>query len=338
MNFYDHHINDYAEATSHLSFIEDAAYSRMIRKYYATEKPLPADVKAVQRLIGARTKEERDAVQVILDEFFTLQSDGWHNKRCDEVLDEYHDGAQDRELKKDNERDRKRRSRERRKRLFDELRSHGVVPKFDASIDELEQHLSRVTSCDSHAQVTPESHIQGRGQDADGTASQFPLPSSHSPVPIPQEEDLTSPSEDLLNVVEPKRSTANATRNGLGEKIPSETIQRVFDHWRTEHGHLQSKLDDKRRKLIATALHGYSEADLCQAISGYRNSPHHMGQNDRDTVYDSIELMLRSPKQVDAGLKFYSNPPRTHLSEQTRRIIDQTEDWVPPEVRSRARN
>lgn len=89
MNYYEHHIGDYAEATAHLSFVEDAAYSRMIRKYYATERPLPVDVKAVQRLVGARAKEEREAVEAILHEFFELQDDGWHQVRCDLELHKY---------------------------------------------------------------------------------------------------------------------------------------------------------------------------------------------------------------------------------------------------------
>jgi uncharacterized protein YdaU (DUF1376 family) len=89
VNYYEHHLGDYAEATAHLSFIEDAAYARCIRKYYASEAPLPAEVKAVQRLIGARSKEERDAVEAILTEFFTLESDGWHNARCDEEIARY---------------------------------------------------------------------------------------------------------------------------------------------------------------------------------------------------------------------------------------------------------
>lgn len=94
MNYYEHHIGDYAQATAHLSFVEDAAYSRLIRKYYAEEKPLPADLKAVQRLVGARTKEERQAVADILDEFFELEADGWHNKRCDAEIARYR-GKQD---------------------------------------------------------------------------------------------------------------------------------------------------------------------------------------------------------------------------------------------------
>lgn len=86
MNHFPLHIGDYAEATGHLTFIEDSAYLRCIRKYYSTEKPLPADIKAVQRLVGARSKEELQAVETVLNEFFTLEEDGWHNARCDAEL------------------------------------------------------------------------------------------------------------------------------------------------------------------------------------------------------------------------------------------------------------
>lgn len=87
MNFYKHHIGDYDQATRHLSFVEDAAYCRLIRKYYADEGPLPKDLKKVQKLIAARTKEEKSAVETVLEEFFTLEDDGWHQKRCDEELE-----------------------------------------------------------------------------------------------------------------------------------------------------------------------------------------------------------------------------------------------------------
>ena len=86
MNYYEHHIGDYAQATSHLSFLEDAAYSRLLRKYYAEERPLPSDLRSVQRLIGARSDDERDAVEVVLQEFFRLEQDGWHNSRADDEI------------------------------------------------------------------------------------------------------------------------------------------------------------------------------------------------------------------------------------------------------------
>ena len=91
MNYYQHHLGDWAEATAHLTMLEDAAYSRLVRKYYATEAPMPIELAAVQRLVGARTKEEREAVVTVLREFFALGEDGWRNKRCDEEIAAYRD-------------------------------------------------------------------------------------------------------------------------------------------------------------------------------------------------------------------------------------------------------
>lgn len=89
MNYFELHLGDYAAATAHLSLIEDAIYSRLLRRYYLQEEALPADVKQVARLAGARSQEELEAVQAVLDEFFTLTDTGWHNKRADEEIARY---------------------------------------------------------------------------------------------------------------------------------------------------------------------------------------------------------------------------------------------------------
>jgi hypothetical protein len=81
-------------------------------------------------------------------------------------------------------------------------------------------------------------------------------------------------------------------------------VGRVFDHWKTVHAHPKAKLDDKRKRLIRGALKHYSADDLCRCITGYKRSPHHMGQNERKTVYDDIETFLRDAKHIDAGLKY----------------------------------
>lgn len=177
MNYYEHHIGDYAEATAHLTFVEDAAYSRLIRKYYAQEKPLPADVKAVQRLIAARSKEEREAVVTVLEEFFTLEGDGWHNHRCDEELRRYHAKAEGRDEKREAEKERQRRHRQRRKELFETLMEYGVTPAFDTSTEELITILSRVTNTDESQPVT-------QPVTRDATATQSPDTSNQTPVTI----------------------------------------------------------------------------------------------------------------------------------------------------------
>lgn len=175
MNYYEHHIGDYAEATAHLSFVEDAAYSRLIRKYYAQEKALPADLKAVQRLVGARSKEEREAVETVLAEFFELQEDGWHQTRCDEVIAKYLETQPEREAKKESERERQRRTRERRKQLFDSLRAHGIVPEFSATMTQLQDMLSRA---ESQAVTRDVTHPVTR----DNTITQTPNTNHQTPV------------------------------------------------------------------------------------------------------------------------------------------------------------
>jgi len=111
-------------------------------------------------------------------------------------------------------------------------------------------------------------------------------------------------------------------------------VAEVFDHWRQTWGHERAHLDPKRRKVIRAALAGYSVADLCRAISGYRNSPHHRGENDRATVYDDLGLFLRDAAHIDAGLRFAEQPPRTDLSNLTRKNVAAVSDWRPPEVRN----
>lgn len=83
MNFYPFHIGDYASATRHLSWIEDAAYRRLLDVYYVKEEPLPLDVRQVYRLVVASTDEQREAVDVVLGEFFICMEDGYHHTRCD---------------------------------------------------------------------------------------------------------------------------------------------------------------------------------------------------------------------------------------------------------------
>lgn len=91
MNYYEHHLGDYAAATPHLTLLEDAVYSRLLRRYYVQEQPLPPDPAQVARLCGARASEEVSAVEAVLNEFFELQVDGWHNKRADAEIERYKD-------------------------------------------------------------------------------------------------------------------------------------------------------------------------------------------------------------------------------------------------------
>ncbi|MBP3980860.1 YdaU family protein [Acidovorax sp. JG5] len=89
MNHYPHHIGDFNSATRHLTFVERALYRELLDVYYDTERPLNADANKLARRVLAHTEEQRAALAVVLEEFFELQDDGWHNARCDRELAAY---------------------------------------------------------------------------------------------------------------------------------------------------------------------------------------------------------------------------------------------------------
>jgi hypothetical protein len=91
-------------------------------------------------------------------------------------------------------------------------------------------------------------------------------------------------------------------------------IESVFNYWCEMTGHTRARLDPRREATIGGMLRvGYAVSDLCLAVDGCVASPYHQGQNDRNTVYDSIGLIFRNADQVD---KFMA------LGERANRIID----------------
>lgn len=81
LNYYEHHLGDYAKDTAHLSMVEHGAYRLLLDRYYSTGEAIPAD--QAYRVARARSREERAAVEAVLGEFFTLTDGRWHNSRAD---------------------------------------------------------------------------------------------------------------------------------------------------------------------------------------------------------------------------------------------------------------
>lgn len=82
MNFFKFYIGDYQRDTAHLSVAEHGAYMLMLQHYYATERPLPTG-KALHRMLRAQDKVERDAIDAVVDQFWTEIGDGLVNERAD---------------------------------------------------------------------------------------------------------------------------------------------------------------------------------------------------------------------------------------------------------------
>lgn len=87
MNFYKHHIGDYAKKTAHLTVLEHGAYLLMLHAYYGTEKPLPFG-RDLYRICRAFGKKERAAVDKVADQFWTRTDVGYVNGRAFEEIKE----------------------------------------------------------------------------------------------------------------------------------------------------------------------------------------------------------------------------------------------------------
>ena len=84
---YQHHINDWRASTAHLTLLQRGVYREMIDWYYATNGKLLADHKKISRLIGAESRQEKDAIKFIMVNFFCSNPAGFlQQNRCETEL------------------------------------------------------------------------------------------------------------------------------------------------------------------------------------------------------------------------------------------------------------
>ena len=80
----------------------------------------------------------------------------------------------------------------------------------------------------------------------------------------------------------------------------------LFEYWTRIMGKSErAKLTPGRRTKIKDRLkEGYTEEEIRLAIDGCAKSPYHMGDNDRNTAYDSIELICRNGENVERFISY----------------------------------
>lgn len=89
MNYYQHHIGDFNNATRCLTRVERSVYRDLIELYYDKEGPLSGNIKFLQKLVLAVSDEEKEALNTVLEMFFTYEDDQFRNSRCDSEIEKY---------------------------------------------------------------------------------------------------------------------------------------------------------------------------------------------------------------------------------------------------------
>lgn len=123
----------------------------------------------------------------------------------------------------------------------------------------------------------------GRGQSADGRADGAGNGTGRDGT------------EQTTTIVEDKPRPVGVV---LEETLTTDELD-VWECWRVECRHPKAVLTRARLKLIRQWLPVYGVTRLQRAIRGCSRSPHHQGKNDRNTRYDSLELILRDAKHIE---------------------------------------
>lgn len=124
-------------------------------------------------------------------------------------------------------------------------------------------------------------------------------------VQPPQAAPLVDTQTSLAEQEEKTLTLVSATLNS------PYTVEHIFQHWQNVFDHPQAVLDEKRKRLIRQALKsGYTEDQLCEAITGCSYTPHNMGYNDNGQRYDGLQVILRDADQIDRFIHNAHNPPK----------------------------
>lgn len=91
MHYYAFDIGDYRRDTAHLKPMEHYIYRSLIDWYFLDEKPIPKKTQLVMRRLNLDTQPETESMLLaVLDDFFDEMDDGWHQKRIDQTIADYH--------------------------------------------------------------------------------------------------------------------------------------------------------------------------------------------------------------------------------------------------------
>ena len=161
-----------------------------------------------------------------------------------------------------------------------------------------------------------------------GTTKAVPEHNLDDGVSSPRSPDSLIPSSlipsslipDSLIVVKPTVEAVATTARRRSDS--ADGALEVFEYWQRTLNHPTAKLDAKRVKAIKGRLaDGYTVGDLCQAVDGCKYDPFSQGQNDRQAVFDDIELICRDGPKVDKFRKIAERgPPNGRSANQNKTI------------------
>lgn len=148
--------------------------------------------------------------------------------------------------------------------------------------------------------------------------------------------DLLNSSSDPDPNPQIQKASLKHTRGPVADAA---SVRAVFDHYRGFHPQSfpHPQASSKEWTKIASRLReGHTVADLCRAIDGYHADPFHLGDNDRNTRYLGLELIMRTGTHVAQGLEYAAKGPALALTSRNRGTVRGVTLWLQRRAAERA--
>jgi uncharacterized protein YdaU (DUF1376 family) len=261
VNFYKRHLGDYAKDAGHLSMLEHGAYTLLLDRYYTTEEPIPSLTDAY-RICRARSRDEREAVDTVLREFFVSDGEAFMNRRAEEEI-----------AKASHQRT-----------VNQELGKRGGRPKKTESV--LESETEHIT--DSVPISNPSQTPDSRHQEPEEHPPASRVPPSASPRATPAKPIKGKRLPDDWHLPKPWGEWALAEYpQWTPEKVRTEAAK-FADHWHAATGKTAVKAD-----WLATWR------NWCRSDIAHRED-HKPGRNGTVVTVDSPETIERYQARMAA--------------------------------------
>jgi hypothetical protein len=162
-----------------------------------------------------------------------------------------------------------------------------------------------------------------------GTTKAVPSNDLSNALPSPRSPSSLIPDSLIPDSLIVDKPTVEAPAPILRKTDRPDGALEVFSYWQQTLGHPTAKLDAKRIKAIKGRLaDGYTVGQLCQAVDGCKYDPFSQGQNDRQAVFDDIELICRDGPKVDKFRKIAERGPPNGRSVNQNKTISNLQAYL----------
>lgn len=294
MHYYGFHPAKFNHETKHLDDMQELVYRRLIDEYMTSEQPLTTDFDKLAWRMRCKTDEMKQALQIVLDEFFVikkLKATGdkepmYHHERMDKDLKGYKfrngntnqttsqlqtsTNATTNEVQTDTSDNTNKNATDIKKAfLINSLKNQGVKANTRMKISELQALF------DEHCKQTT-NEVQ---TDTNTNTNQVQTGTNDTNAILPTQNHNQEP----------------VTKNQNKNKYQSEVLE-VFEFWKSVFEKSEKAiLSDKRKtKIIERLKDGYTVEQIKQAIYNCSKSEFHVLNN-----YTDLELICRNIEKLD---------------------------------------